>query len=179
MKKLLAYVVITGLTMGAIAQQTEPFQASLTPENAIYPSTTPIIGLTLSIWGENPQHGLAFGFVNGTSGKSGGLSLGLVNYGEDYRGVQWSIANYMKSDFTGWQAGVINFTGGRCTGFQSGFVNFADTLSGLQLGFVNVATKTDGALQIGVVNVIQENLVWFSDAPHSLAPAMVIVNWRL
>ena len=176
MKKLLTYMAVTCLTIGAMAQE-QPFQVSLTPDIAIYPKTEEIAGLTLSIWGENPQHSLALGFVNGTSGKSGGLSWGLVNYGDDYKGVQWSIANYVKGDFTGWQDGAVNYTGGRFTGFQSGLVNYADVLSGLQLGFVNIAEKTDDGVQIGLVNIIRENTVWFGDFPKSIAPGMIIVNW--
>jgi len=177
MKQLIACMAVTCLTIGVMAAE-QPFQASLTPEIAIYPNTEAIAGLTLSIWGENPQHSLALGFVNGTSGKSGGLSLGLVNYGDEYKGVQWSIVNYVKGDFMGWQDGAVNYTGGRFTGFQSGWVNYAATLSGLQLGLVNIAAKTDDGVQIGLVNVIQENTEWFSDFPASVAPGMIIVNWR-
>ena len=178
MKKLLACMVLACTTVGGVMAEEKPFQASLTPDIAIYPKTEAIAGLTLSIWGENPQHSLAIGFVNGTSGKSGGLSWGLVGYGDSYKGVQWSIANYMKGDFVGWQGAAVNYTGGRFTGFQSGWVNFAGTLSGLQLGLVNIAQKTDDGVQIGLVNVIQENTVWFKEFPNAVAPGMILVNWR-
>ena len=176
MKKTLACMALACVAVGAVAQE-QPFQASLTPDIAIYPKTEAIAGLTLSIWGENPQHSLALGFVNGTSGKSGGFSWGLVNYGDDYKGVQWSIVNYVKGDFLGWQAGAVNYTGGRFTGLQWGWVNYAVTLSGLQLGLVNIAQKTDDGVQVGLVNIIQENKVWFREFPNSVAPGMIIANW--
>ena len=177
MKSLFTCLVITCLATVLRAGE-QPFQASLTPEIALYPSTESISGLTLSIWGENPQHSLAIGFVNGTSGKSGGLSWGLVNYGTDYVGVQLGVVNFVKGDFTGWQDGVVNFTRGRVTGFQSGCVNYAGTLSGLQWGVVNVADKTDGGVQVGLVNVIRENTAWFSEFPREVAPVMILVNWN-
>lgn len=177
MKRLLACMAVTGLTTLGVLAQEQPFQASLTPDIAVYPQTTEIAGLTLSIWGENPQHALAIGFVNGTASESGGLSLGLVNYGDDYKGVQWGVANYTRGDFLGWQNGVVNYTGGRFTGFQSGWINYADTLSGVQFGLLNIAEKTDDGVQVGIVNILRENTVWFTDFPKSVAPGMIFVNW--
>ncbi len=177
MKQLLASMAVMCISIITLAAD-QPFQASLTPDIAVHPKTAVIEGLTLSIWGENQQHGLALGFINGTSGKSGGFSWGLVGYGDSYNGVQWSIANYMKGDFAGWQGGCVNFTGGRFTGLQSGWVNYAVTLSGLQLGIVNIADKTDEAVQIGLVNIINENKDWFGGLPNAVAPGMIIVNWR-
>jgi len=162
MKKLFICVAVSCVAICAMAQE-KPVQASLTPDIAVFGKTTPITGLTLSIWGENPQHALALGFVNGTSGKSGGLSLGLLNYGEDYMGVQW---------------GMLNYTSGRLTGLQGGTINLAGTLSGLQLGVVNIAKKTDCGVQLGFINIIQENTVWFTDCSKDLAPGMIFVNWR-
>jgi hypothetical protein len=177
MKRAIICLGLLGLLGGATAAE-QPFQASLTPDIALYPKTEPIAGLTLSIWGENPQHSLALGFVNGSSGKSGGASLGLFNYGEGYIGVQWSFVNYDTGDFLGWQNGAVNFTKGRVTGLQSGCVNYAGTLSGLQLGIVNIAEKGDSAVQIGLVNIIRENQLWFQEFPRNLAPGMIIANWR-
>ena len=77
MKKLFACLSAACLVMGATAQE-RTFQASLTPDIAIHPRTTTIVGLTLSVWGENPQRAVAIGFVNGATGQSGGVSFGLV-----------------------------------------------------------------------------------------------------
>jgi hypothetical protein len=68
MKKL---IILTAFIISAASMQadeTHPFQASLTPDIAIYPKTAEIHGLSLSIWGENPQQGVALGIVNGSSG---------------------------------------------------------------------------------------------------------------
>jgi hypothetical protein len=46
-------------------------------------------------------------------------------------------------------------------GFQSGLINYTETMSGIQLGFVNV---------------IKEN-PWFSEFPSKLAKGFVFVNW--
>jgi hypothetical protein len=134
--------------------------------------------LTLSIWGQNQQHSLAIGFVNGTSGDSSGLCIGLVNYGDKYTGVQWGIVNYEKGDFLGWQSAAVNYTDGMFTGFQSGWINYAGNLNGFQLGLVNIADQAKAALQIGLVNIIQQNTMWFRELPDALAPGMVIANWR-
>ena len=87
MKKLL--IVFAGLLVasGAMAE-TRPFNLSLTPDVAVYERSDTIKGVTLSIWGENQQTSLAVGFVNGTIGESAGLSLGLLNYAESYKGLQ-------------------------------------------------------------------------------------------
>ena len=57
MKKQL---IISAIIASAASLHAEEFfQASLTPDLAIYSKTTEIHGLALSIWGENPQHALA------------------------------------------------------------------------------------------------------------------------
>ncbi len=175
MKRAIICLALIGLLGHATAAE-QPFQASLTPDVAFYPKTEAIAGMTLSFWGENPQHSLAIGLVNGTSGRSGGLSLGAMNYGDGYIGAQFSIVNYVKGDFLGWQAGAVNFAGGRCTGWQVGVVNYAGTLSGLQLGVVNIAEQADGGMQLGLVNLIRDNTV--EEFPKALAPGMIIANWR-
>jgi hypothetical protein len=177
MKRALIYLGILGLLGSATAAE-QPFQASLTPDVALYPKTEPIAGLTLSLWGENPQNSLAIGIVNGTSGRSGGASLGAMNYGDGYIGAQFSLVNYDKGDFLGWQAGAVNLAGGRCTGWQVGVVNYAGNLSGLQLGLVNIAARADGGVQLGAVNIIRDNNAWFQECPKALAPAMIVANWR-
>lgn len=176
MKKLLACAVGVMVAAGMMADV--PFNASLTPDISIVGPAETVNGLTLSIWGENPQHSLALGFVNGTAASSSGLSLGLLNYGDDYVGVQWGIVNFEKGSFLGWQNAFVNYAGGEVTGLQSGFVNCAGNLTGLQFGFVNYARQANQGVQIGVLNVIPQNDYWFTMLPNELAPAMIIVNWR-
>lgn len=177
MKKYLAGIVgCVIVATGAMASR--PFQLSLTPDISVFGRTEMIEGVTLGIWSENPQTALALGIINGSTGRSGGFSWALIlNYAEDYTGVQWAPINYTKGDFLGWQAGFVNYTGGAMKGLQSGTVNYAGRLTGLQFGFVNYAASAETGVQIGLINIMPENR-WFSGLPNELAPAMVFVNWH-
>src|SRR5277367_192375 len=93
MKKLLTIIVFATGAAGLQAEESHFFQASLTPDIAIYSKTTQINGIALDIWGENPQHSLNLGFVNGSTGDSCGFTWGLVNYSESYTGVSWAWVN--------------------------------------------------------------------------------------
>jgi len=151
------------------------FQASLTPDIAIHPKTTEIRGLSLDIWGENPQHSLNLGFVNGSTGDSGGFSWALVNYSDSYIGVQWGIVNYTKQSFTGWQDAWVNYDEGYFKGFQEGLVNVTTDMHGLQFGGLNYAEKLNG-VQIGLINIVDSN-PWFDQFPDKLAKGFPIINW--
>ena len=161
MKKLVLVVLFCLVASNAFAE-TKPFQASLVPGVSIHSRDTRIEGITLSIWGENSQSGGALGIVNGSFGDSSGISLGFVNYAENYTGVEWGAVNYAKGNFIG---------------FQYGFVNYAKNLKGLQLGFVNIAKTAESGLQVGFINVIEANQ-WFERVPNELSKGMVLVNWR-
>lgn len=178
MKKLMIIALGCTLASGAIAE-TQGFQASLTPDIAMYPRDTHINGIALSIWGENPQYGLGLGFINGSTGDSVGVSLGLVNYAENYQGVQYGFVNIASGEFIGWQGGYawlsVNYAES-IIGAQTGLVNIAGKLTGAQLGLVNLAETVQNGLQIGLVNIMPDN-EWFSDFPNDLATGMVIVNW--
>jgi len=180
MKRFLAAAIAALMITSTAMAKDAPFQASLTPDIAIQDSTTFIRGLSLSIWGENPQRSLALGIVNGTSGDSGGFSLGwLLNYGDDYTGVTWAAVNFTEGNVLGWQGGFLNYSGGTMKGLQTGFVNYAERMQGLQLGFLNFVESVDEALvQVGLLNVIRANDSWFGDFPDEVAPAMVFINWR-
>jgi hypothetical protein len=185
MKKHLACLAAILVSTVAMAG-TKPFNLSLTPDIAVYDRSETIEGLTLSIWGENQQTSLALGIANGSVGDSAGLSLGILNYAENYRGLQWGLVNHTSGNTSGWQGGfffglvgsVVNYTGGTMEGFQAGAVNYAGRLTGLQLGVVNYAETTDAGLQIGIINIIRKNTTWFTNLPEELAPAMILVNWR-
>ncbi len=161
----LVFAVLSFLFMsasGALAESS-PFQLSLTPQIAIQDRDIMIEGLSLGIWSENPQKALSLGVVSGSTGKSVGFSWSfLLNYADSYKGVHWSSVNYTKDYFFGW---------------QWGFLNYARKIKGLQLGMVNFAETADTALQLGLVNVINENK-WFKEFPDELARGMVLVNWR-
>jgi len=148
--------------VSAAHAETKGFQASLVPEVAIHSPDTRIEGFTLNLWGENPQSAFAFGIVNGSTGDSKGFSWGIVNYADNYSGVEWGWVNYAKGNFTGWQYGLGNFT---------------NRLTGLQLGLINYAVTAESGVQIGLVNIIKDN-AWFTEFPKELAKGMVFVNWR-
>lgn len=178
MKTILAgLAAVTGFVTCSLAEPA--FQASLFPDVALYDSTETINGLTLNIWGLNPQHAIALGLVNGSFGQSSGFSVGCINYSENYTGVQWGCLNVTRCDFDGWQAGWVNYTADVFSGFQFGWVNYAGQLRGLQFGLFNMAAQADRGLQIGLLNLLPENRQWFSAGlVNEVAPVMVLVNWR-
>lgn len=172
-------MLVFSVCVMAQAGQTKPFNLSITPDMAVYNRLTNIEGVTLSIWGENPQKSLAFGIINGTTGQSAGLNWSFIlNYNDNYKGVQWSMINYSKQESFGWDAGLIDYTGNVMTGLVTGLVNYAGRLRGLQFGLVNYVKDTDTGVQIGLINIIRTNTGWFSDLPNSLAPVMILANWR-
>lgn len=171
--------ILAGITIatGAIAGS-KPLQIAITPEMALFDRTERIEGLSLSIWGENPQSALALGVVNGSTGRSSGLSGALIlNYADDYKGIQWAPINYARGDVLGWQAGFVNYTGGRMKGLQTGAVNCATRLTGLQIGLLNYAETAETGVQVGLLNLLPQN-EWLTGLPNELAPGMVFVNWR-
>ena len=179
MKKILACVIAAAGLVSAASAEDAAFQASLVPNTALRDSTDHITAVSLNIWGLNPQHALAIGLINGSYGQSGGLSIGGVNYAENYTGMQCGFLNVARSDFNGFQAGWVNYTADVCSGFQLAFLNYAGRLTGLQLGLLNMAAQADHGLQIGLVNLLPENRQWFSAGlANELAPVMVIANWR-
>lgn len=161
MKKIMIVLIIC-LSASTAYAETKGFQLSLVPDVAIHSKETRIEGATLNIWGENPQSAFAFGFINGSTGDSLGFSWGLVNYAQNYKGVEWA---------------PVNLAFGHFTGLQSGFFNYAGTLSGLQLGTINFAKTAQSGIQIGLINIIQDNQ-WFKGFPQELAKGMIFVNWR-
>ena len=161
MKKL-SIICTLAFAASAMSAGAAAFQASLTPDTAIQAKSTEIDGLTLSVWGENPQHALSLGFVNGSTGDSSGLSWAfLLNYDDSYKGVQLGLVNYSKEDYLGLQLGCVNAAEGKFKGLQWGFVNYTENLHGVQIGFINVA----------------ENNPWFTEFPDKLAKGFPIVNW--
>ena len=141
MKKLL---IIAALAAGVTGIQAQPFafQLSLTPNIAIHPKTAQINGVSLDIWGENPQHSFNLGFVNGSTGDSKGFSWAFFyNYAESYTGVQWALVNHTTKSFVGWQDGWVNYDEGYFKGFESGLVNVASDAHGLQFGFIGRAVS--------------------------------------
>ena len=176
MKKILVIAALVISAAGLRAEESHFFQAALTPDIALQPKTAEITGISLDLWGENPQHCFAWGFVNGSSGDSGGFTLSLIaNYADSYTGVAWSFVNISKTEFTGWQNGMVNYATGKFTGVQTSFFNYAQECHGLQWGFVNYAENLHG-VQIGVANFAMNN-PWFKEFPDKLATGFPFFNW--
>jgi hypothetical protein len=152
-----------------------PIQLSLTPDIALYPKDTEVKGVSLNIWGENPQTSLHLGLVNGSSGDSAGLSWGIVNYDDSFTGAQLGWVNFSAEHFVGLQDGYVNISKGTFTGLQYGLVNVSEQVTGLQLGVFNYAEELDG-VQIGVVNIARNN-PWFNEFPDKLATGFPLLNW--
>jgi len=159
MKRILTILALTVAVAGAKADESF-LQLSLTPDIAIQSRETRINGISLNIWGENPQSAFTLGFVNGSTGESKGFTWGIWNYSESYSGVQWGIVNHSKTKFVGWQNGWVNIAK-EFHGFQSGLINYTESMSGIQIGFVNI---------------INDN-PWFEEFPNKLAKGFVFVNW--
>ena len=182
MKKflILALIVVGAASIHADEAAVQPgdtaFQLALIPDIAIHPRTTTIRAFSLGIWGENPQHGLTLGFVNGSTGESSGFSWALIgNYANSYHGVQWGFINISSDKYFGWQDGFVNYSKGTFEGLQSGFVNYSVDMTGLQLGVFNYAETLHG-VQVGLVNVARNN-PWFSECPDKLATGFPLFNW--
>jgi hypothetical protein len=173
MKKSLIITALVGF--GGITYADSPFQLSLTPDIAVYSRTEMIRGFALNIWGENPQMGLDLGFINGSTGDSGGFSAAVVNYDENYCGVHWAVVNSSSQSFLGWQCGAVNVSQGTFQGFQSGIVNLSDETVGFQLGLVNYAENLRG-VQLGLANIASNNPM-FDEFPDKLATGFPFFNW--
>jgi hypothetical protein len=77
-------IVLVGALVASSALASESINVSLVPDVAIHGRNVEIRGLALSVWGENPQSAFALGFVNGSTGQSQGLSVGMLNYSDGY-----------------------------------------------------------------------------------------------
>ncbi len=174
MKKLLLITTLAASAASLTAREAV-FQASLTPDIAIYTRASHINGLSLGIWGENPQHALAISLINGSTGDSQGVTIGIVNYADSYEGVALGWFNYSRENFYGWQNGAINFSSGSFAGLQMGAVNVTQKMEGLQLGIFNYSENLRG-VQLGFLNVALNNPV-FTAMPDKLAPIFPFVNW--
>ena len=160
------------------------------PDLQLVDSTEDVRGLRIDfVYGENRNvSGVDLGIVNSTTGDFAGFGWapGANLVEGDAVGVQWSwIYSHTEGEFTGWQSGIVARIGGlgSCglqsgwinlnetdfTGAQLGLFNKAETLKGLQLGFVNWAERLDGGLQIGLVNYA---------ANSDIYKVLPIVNWQ-
>lgn len=160
------------------------------PDLQLVDASEDVRGLRINIvYGENANmSGVDLGIVNSTTGDFAGFGWAPgANLVEGSAvGVQWSwLYSHTAGEFTGWQSGLVSRVGGAgSAGLQSGWINLvesdftgvqlglfnrAESVKGLQLGFVNWAERLDGGLQIGLVNYAKNS---------DLFPILPIVNWQ-
>jgi len=84
------------------------------------------------------------------------LNIGFVNGSTgDSAGFSWGLVNYDES-YTGVQLGWVNVSTKSFVGFQDGWINYDQgTFKGLQYGMVNISQDTTG-LQLGLVNYAEK-----------------------
>ncbi|RKH02089.1 caspase family protein [Corallococcus carmarthensis] len=89
------------------------------------------------------QLSLGINHANGTM-KGVQFTLGVNSVATAARGIQGSVLLNRAPSLTGMQLGLIN-VGGDVSGMQLGLINVADTVHGMQLGLVNVSDEVHGA----------------------------------
>ncbi|RKG56185.1 caspase family protein [Corallococcus sp. AB011P] len=95
------------------------------------------------------QLSLGANHANGTL-KGVQFTLGVNSVATAARGIQGSVLLNHAPSLTGMQLGLIN-VGGDVSGMQLGLINVADTVHGMQLGLVNVSDEVNG-VPVGLVS---------------------------
>lgn len=115
------------------------------------------------------------GAVNTSRDLEGWQVSGGTNHARDVKGVQLSSIINTSRNFDGWQVtSVVNYNRSHFKGIQlSSFWNQTDTLSGLQVGIINVAKKVESGVPIGFVNWIQDELHHVEVSYNDLTPVNV------
>ncbi len=98
------------------------------------------------------------GLVNYNHGEVNGMQLaGIGNINKEYtNGLMLSgCFNLTLDDAEGVQLSDLNIANGNFTGVQAGVINYARGLQGVQFGLVNIVEEDNGALPIGLINVVR------------------------
>lgn len=159
---------------------------SLLPADDVYfsvgPICSPYIGLSIPYPKRNERlRGMSVSLYNVYDRGASGIMLsagangsyrcalngvgvsGLFNGADKLYGLFIAgFANYCNHDgaMTGvFAAGIFNLTEGECRGAQVGVFNLAGSLTGIQVGLVNYADRSDGCVQIGGFNILSQNVV--------------------
>jgi len=80
-----------------------------------------------------------------------GIQLGLYTAGTEsnFFGIQCGGDVRTGGDFSGVQIGIYNYTGGTMSGVQVGIVNSCNSLRGVQIGLINLATENFFPIMLG------------------------------
>ena len=98
------------------------------------------------------------GILNYNHGDVNGVQLaGISNINkEQTEGLMWAgFYNLSMDDARGVQIADINNALGDFTGVQIGAINYAKRLRGVQLGVINVVGEDNGAVPIGLINIVK------------------------
>ncbi|MCK5186388.1 MAG: hypothetical protein KAR43_04585, partial [Deltaproteobacteria bacterium] len=98
------------------------------------------------------------GIMNYNTGGVTGVQLaGVANINaEQTHGFMCAgFYNLSTDDASGVQMADINTAMGDFTGVQLGVVNYAKRLKGVQLGLINVVGEDNGAVPIGLINIVK------------------------
>ena len=107
--------------------------------------------------------GFGLSLVYGECDEFAGLDIGLANGADGFRGLVLGGANIVSDRLVGLQVGLANWNSNgrtepsrRSIGVQYGFLNCADSLLGLQDGWLNVSTGNMSGVQWGFLNCARD-----------------------
>ena len=161
------------------------FQLALFPPLQLVPASEEVSGLRLNLLvGSNRAvDGLDIGLINHTREMKSGIGLGLLNIcGGEGGGLYLGLANFSGGGdrvgafgMDGLQVGLLNKARG-FTGLQLGALNivsrsgFTASRSSIQLGLVNISGDLEkGGVQFGLINIAGRG---------GVLPVMPLVNGR-
>jgi len=156
------------ITSTALAQENETFPSERFQFTFTYPLGT---NGTEAI---NESNNVSLNMLFGVNGGLDGLEIGgILNYNHGMvNGAQFSGVgninrgqtsglmcagsfNLVLDDARGVQLADLNNTSGDFYGVQTGVINYAGSLRGVQLGVINIVGEDNGALPIGLINVVK------------------------
>jgi len=134
-------------TLAARADESSPVMLSLLDPVQWPSSQCDVSGFRLSL-------------LYGECADFAGLDIGLVGRAAgDFRGLSIGGANIVSRRLVGLQVGLVNWNSNgdmsskrRSIGVQYGFLNYADSLLGLQDGWINTSSGNMSGLQYGLLN---------------------------
>ncbi len=167
MKKFLLAMAVMVMTAGFVsAFDTTAFQIGVwAPKVQLVPPEIALSGLKLNLpYGNNGQvTGLDIGLVsinreqndqlsahvsalqvnlwNSTNGVFAGVQVGLYNEAVNSSGIKIGLINNTSSISRGVEVGLVN-SALEFHGLQVGLINYTEFLTGVQVGIVNIATKS-------------------------------------
>jgi hypothetical protein len=145
MKSALVAALIACATLTVAAQEKQsdgfkwfPLQIAFMPQAQLMVKEVPIYGLKLDVW-------------HGINEHVRGVEMGIFGDATDFAGLQIHGANVVQEKTTGLQIGIIN-RARDASGLAVGGLNQTDSLQkGMAFGAVNVSTEVKG-LQLGLFN---------------------------